>query len=108
MAREVCAGRVAAKSLGQAQWTIAGRSTTGHAIELCCDGVRLVWLIDPADGALVAQRGVRRRRDARVAEMTEFLDEWTSSEGLRAPLVRVRADGIERWDEAQLVIFEER
>lgn len=108
MAREVCAGRVAAKSLGQAQWTIAGRSATGHAVELCCDGVRLVWLIDPIEGALVGQRGVRRRRDARVAETTEFLDEWTSAEGLRAPLVRVRADGVERWDEAQLVTFEER
>lgn len=108
MARAVCAGRVSAKSLGQTQWTIAGRSATGHAVELCCDGVRIMWLIDPVEGALVGQRGVRRRRDARVAETTEFLDDWTSREGLRAPLVRVRADGVERWDEASLVTFEER
>lgn len=103
LAREVAAGRATARDTGRVEWQVGGRSAVGRAVELGCDGVRVVWLVDEATGELLAQRGLRRLADSRVGDRIELFGNWVEVAGVRVPLERRNASETERWDAARLV-----
>lgn len=103
LAREVVAGRATARDTGRVEWQVGGHRAVGRAVELGCDGVRVVWLVDEASGALLAQRGLRRLADSRVGDRIELFGNWVEIAGVRVPLERTNATATEAWDAARLV-----
>jgi hypothetical protein len=103
LARELVAGRATARDAGRVEWQVGERHALGRALELGCDGVRVVWLVDEATGELLGQRGLRRLANARVGDRIELFGHWVEVAGLRVPLERTNASATEAWDSARLV-----
>jgi hypothetical protein len=103
LAREIVAGRAAARDAGRVEWQVGERSAVGRAVEIACDGVKVVWLVDEASGALLGQRGLRRLANARIGDRIELFGGWTELAGVRVPLERCNASDTESWDAVRLV-----
>lgn len=103
LAREIVAGHTAARDAGRVEWQVGARSAVGRAVEIACDGVKVVWLVDEASGQLLGQRGLRRLADSRVGDRIELFGNWVQVGGLQVPLERANASATERWDAARLV-----
>jgi len=77
---------------GTENWKVGEKVLTGEILKMHWKGVTVEWLLKPATGQPVAQRAMKRSRDARFALVTESLAEWNDTAGVRVPMVRT--DGV--------------
>jgi len=88
LARMLLQSEVKLAGGGAAEWKVGERTLTGEILRVHWRGVTVEWLLKPATGQPVAQRAMKRARDARFAMVTEALSNWNDRAGVRVPLTR--------------------
>ena len=83
---------------GTAEWHAGERTVSGEVLRIHWKGVTVEWLVKPGNGQLVAQRAMKRARDARFAQVVEVFGEWNDRAGVRIPMVRSDAYGSRQFD----------
>lgn len=83
---------------GVAEWKVGERTLTGEILRVHWRGVTVEWLLKPATGQPVAQRAMKRARDARFALVTEALSNWNDRAGVRVPLTRTDGSATRTFD----------
>ena len=73
---------------GAAEWKVGEKTLAGEILRVHWRGVTVEWLLKAATGQPVAQRAMKRARDARFALVTEALSNWNDRAGVRVPLTR--------------------
>ncbi len=77
---------------GAAEWKVGDRTLTGEILKIHWKEVTVEWLIKAATGQPMAQRAMKRSRDARFAQVTEAFSDWNDKAGVRIPMTR--SDGV--------------